>query len=203
MNLYAARGPRRAGQVTGDVLLVLWVVLWAYVGTTVHDAVSSLGTVGEQVEAGGSGLAGRLTQAGEAVASVPLAGDALRSPFDQAGGAAQALADAGRMQQEAADMLGQLLGWSVALVPITLLVLLWLPRRVAFARRASAARRHLDTSADLDLFALRAIAAQPIHRVAGVSADPVADWRRGDPDVVRRLAALELRDLGLRLPDSR
>jgi len=79
-------------------------------------------------------------------------------------------------------------------------LLLWLPRRVAFARRAGAARRHLDTAADLDLFALRAMARQPMHRLARVSDDPVAEWRRGDPARVRALADLELRDMGLRVP---
>jgi len=34
--------------------------------------------------------------------------------------------------------------------------------------------------------------------LARVSDDPAGAWRRRDPDVVRRLAALELADAGLR-----
>ncbi len=200
MKLYADLGPRRSGQVAGDLLLVLWVLLWSWAGAAVNDGVSALGGVGAQVEDGGSSLAGHLGDAGEAASEVPLVGEQLRSPFDQAGGAARAIADAGRTQQEVAQQLGLLLGLAVALVPITLVAVLWLPRRVGFGRRAAAARDSLAAGGDLDLFALRAITGQPVRRLAAVSDDPLADWRRGDGDVVRRLADLELRDLGLRVP---
>ncbi len=58
----------------------------------------------------------------------------------------------------------------------------------------------LDSAADLDLFALRAVANQPLHVLARISPDPAGAWRRKDVDVVRRLAALELQDAGLVLP---
>jgi len=200
MKLYADLGPRRTGQVAGDLLLVLWVLLWSWAGTVVNDGVGALGGVGAQVEDGGSSLAGHLGEAGEVASELPLVGEQLRSPFDQAGGAAEALADAGRTQQEVAQQLGLLLGLAVALVPITVMALLWLPRRVGFVRRAGAAREYLTGGGDIDLFALRAITGQPVRRLAAVSADPLADWRRGDGEVVHRLADLELRDLGLRAP---
>jgi hypothetical protein len=58
----------------------------------------------------------------------------------------------------------------------------------------------MDSSADLELFALRAMANQPMHRLARVSSDPVRAWRNGDRDVVRALAILELGDAGLSAP---
>jgi hypothetical protein len=67
-------------------------------------------------------------------------------------------------------------------------------------RNATAGQRFLDSAADLDLFALRAMAHQPLHVLAGVSDDPAAAWRRQDPEVVRRLAALELKAAGLAPP---
>jgi hypothetical protein len=200
MKLYADLGPRRSGQVAGDLLLVLWVLVWSWAGAAVNDGVSALGGVGAQVEDGGSSLAGHLGDAGDAASEVPLVGEQLRSPFDQAGGAARAIADAGRTQQEVAQQLGLLLGLAVALVPITLVAVLWLPRRVGFVRRAGAARDYLAAGGDIDLFALRAITGQPVRTLATVSDDPLGDWRRGDGEVVRRLADLELRDLGLRVP---
>jgi hypothetical protein len=200
MKLYAELAPRRTGQVAGDLLLVLWVLVWSWAGSEVNDGVSALGGVGAQVEDGGRSLAGHLGDAGEAASEVPLVGGQLRAPFDRAGGAAQAIADAGRSQQEVAQQLGLLLGLAVALVPITLVAVLWLPRRIGFARRAGAARDYIAAGGDLDLFALRAITGQPVCRLAAVSDDPLADWRRGDGEVVRRLADLELRDLGLRVP---
>jgi hypothetical protein len=200
MKLYADLWPRRAGQLAGDLLLVVWIWAWVRVGVAVHHAVSELAVVGRQVEQSGAGLAGNLGEAGRRAAGVPLVGDELRSPFDAAAGAARALAEAGRDQQEAVSDLALLLGWVTALVPVAVVVLVWVPRRVAFVRRAAAARRHLDSAEDLDLFALRAMAGQPMHRLARVSEDPVGGWRRGDVDVVRRLARLELRACGLRVP---
>jgi hypothetical protein len=46
---------------------------------------------------------------------------------------------------------------------------------------------------------------QPLHRLARISGDPAGAWRRRDADVVRALAELELRDVGLmpeRLPNG-
>jgi hypothetical protein len=39
-----------------------------------------------------------------------------------------------------------------------------------------------------------------VGRLTRIAPDPAAAWRAGDPAVVRRLAALELTDLGLRPP---
>jgi hypothetical protein len=103
----------------------------------------------------------------------------------------------------AVDTLASWLGWSLALVPIGLALAIYVPKRVGFVRRATAGRRLVDSAADLDLFALRALAHQPLHRLAAISDDPARAWRERDRDVVVRLAALELRDAGLapaRLP---
>ena len=44
--------------------------------------------------------------------------------------------------------------------------------------------------------------AGPSDALARVSDDPANAWRRRDPEVVRSLAALELRSLGLREPSA-
>ena len=54
--------------------------------------------------------------------------------------------------------------------------------------------------ADLDLFALRAMAAQPLYVLAEISDDPVHAWRSGDREVINKLAEVELKRDGLRLP---
>lgn len=41
---------------------------------------------------------------------------------------------------------------------------------------------------------------QPPHVLAMVSSDPAGAWRRGESDVVDRLARLELHASGLKLP---
>ena len=148
----------------------------------------------------GGGLAGQLRDAGAAVKGIPLVGDQVSSPFDGAGRAADQIAAAGASPVAVVQHLAFWLGLTVAAIPILLVAAVYLPLRWRFVRHATAAQRFLDSSADLDLFALRAMARQPMHRIATVSDDPVRAWRDGDADVVRALALLELRDAGLRPP---
>ena len=58
-------------------------------------------------------------------------------------------------QVESIERLALVAGWLVFLIPVALVVALWLPRRVRFYRQARASQEFLDSSADLDLFALR------------------------------------------------
>lgn len=200
MKLYADGSARRTRQMLGDVLLVFWVVLWLKLAGVVHDATLALATPGRKIEAAGGGLASRLRDAGSAVGDLPLVGDQVRSPFDGAGRAADQIAAAGTAQVEAVQHLAFWLGITVGALPILLVVLVYLPLRWKFVREATAGQRFVDSSADLDLFALRAMANQPMHRLARISDDPVRDWRSGDADVVRALALLALKDAGLSAP---
>lgn len=198
MLLYADLPARRTRQVAGDLLLVAWVVVWVWLARMVHDATLALGVPGREIDEASRGLADRLRDAGNAVSGIPLVGDDVSRPFDGAGGAADRLAAAGRSQVAAVDTLASWLGVAVALVPILLALALYVPPRLRFVRRAAAGRRFLDSRADLDLFALRAMALQPLHVLARISDDPAGAWRERDPVVVRELAALELRSVGLR-----
>ncbi|MGW6129262.1 hypothetical protein ACWFNE_04475 [Cellulomonas sp. NPDC055163] len=200
MALYAQTPWRRARQLVGDLLVVAWVVAWVRAGLWVHESVSRLGAPGRTLEDAGSSLSDSLGSAGETVARVPLVGDDARAPFDAAGGAADSIARAGVEVQEGAAHLALLLGIVVVAVPVLLVLGAWLRARVRFVSRSRAASRILDSAADLDLFALRALATQPVRALAGVSDDPADAWRRRDPEVLRALAALELRSLGLRPP---
>jgi hypothetical protein len=98
--------------------------------------------------------------------------------------------------------LALLVGWLVFLIPVTIVMAFWLPRRIRFYRQARASQVFLDELADLDLFALRAMAVQPLYVLAHISDDPVQAWRSGDREVINKLAELELKRDGLRLPDT-
>jgi len=200
MKLYADAPGRQARQVIGDLLLVLWVALWVRLATVVRDATLALAAPGEQIEDAGNGLAGKLRDAGATVGDLPLVGDQARAPFDGAGSAADKIAAAGAAQVEAVHTLAFWLSLAVGSIPILIVLAVYVPVRWRFVRQATAGRRFIDASADLDLFALRAMSNQPMHRIARISDDPVRAWRDGDPEVVRALAALELRDTGLGLP---
>jgi hypothetical protein len=200
MTFYSDLPVRRTLQVAGDVLLVLWIWLWIRVAGTVHDATLGLAKPGREIDASASGLASRLREAGDKVSGLPVVGDDVKKPFDGAGGAADNLAAAGRSQVEAVHTLAFWLGLAVALIPVLIALAVYLPARVRFVRRATAGRRFLDSTADLDLFALRAMTSQPLHVLARVSDDPAGAWRERDPQVVHALATLELRDCGLEPP---
>jgi len=200
MKIYADAPVRRSLQISGDVLLAVWVYLWVQTALVVRDATLSLAGPGEQISAAGGGLADQLRDAGRTVGDVPLVGDEVRAPFDGAGGAADRIAAAGDAQVEAVETLAFWLALSVGAIPVLIALAVYVPLRWRFIREATAGRRFVDSTDDLDLFALRAMARQPLHRLARISDDPAGAWRRGDPEVVRDLAALELRDSGMAVP---
>jgi hypothetical protein len=200
VKLYADTTGRRAWHLFGDLMVLGWILFWVWCGTVVHDVTAALAVPGEKLEDAGEGMSGYLSDAGDAASDVPLLGDELRSPFDGAGSASETIAQAGRDQQEAVMDLALLLGVVVAAVPILIALLIWLPGRIRFVRRATAAQRLIDAEADLDLFALRALTRQPMHVLGRISDDPAGAWRRQEPDVVHALATVELKESGLRLP---
>jgi hypothetical protein len=200
MKLYADATPRFARQLAADGAVLAWVLLWAWLGTRAHGAVLSLAAPGRRADAAGRGLAERLRDAGSTVGGIPYVGDDAARPFDSAGAQADQLAAAGRQQVELVGTAATWVGVLVAVLPILLALAVWLPPRLCFVRTATAGTRMLDAVADLDLFALRALAHQPLERLAALDPDPAGAWRRGDPVVTAALARLELDDVGLSLP---
>jgi len=200
MKLYADLPARRTAQIIADVAVFAWVAVWGWLGRTVHDATMRLAEPGRTLEGAGSGFRDQMGQAGRSVNDVPLVGERLSVPFERAGRAGTSIEQAGSDLVDAVTNLALILGWVTALVPIVLVVLVWALLRGRFVRRATAAQRFIDSAADLDLFALRAMATQPMHRLAVISDDPTGAWRAREPETIRALALLELRECGLRPP---
>ncbi|TCM45324.1 hypothetical protein [Kribbella sp. VKM Ac-2568] len=200
MKLYSSVGVQRVGQMFGDLMLVAWIAFCTALGLTVFKITNALGYPGRKAAEAGDGLAGDLRKMSEPVGKVPAVGDELRAPIDGAAGAAARLAQAGRDQAHAVEQLAYLLAAVTIGLPVLFALLIWLPRRIRFSRRATAAQKFIDNAADLDLFALRAMANQPMHRLAKISDDPVGAWRQGDTTVIAQLADLELRSTGLKAP---
>lgn len=200
MKLYADLPGRRTLQILADLGVVAWACLWAWTGRLVHDTTMELAAPGRQLQTAGSGFREQMTSAGDSVRDLPLVGDAVSAPFRQVSGAGTTIEQAGTDLVDAVTKLANILGWVTALVPILIVGLVWFVLRGRFVRRASAAQRFINNAADLDLFALRAMASQPMRKLAAISADPTGAWRRGDEAVIRSLALLELRDSGLHPP---
>jgi uncharacterized membrane protein YciS (DUF1049 family) len=202
IRLYAQTPLRLAGQLIADLFVLAWVVSWIRIGMAVHRVTLQLAEPGRRLSSGADGVARNLAEAGGQVHRVPGVGDDLRQPFDRAAGAAGTIADAGRRQVEAVQTLSTLLGFVIAAAPIAIVLLVWLYLRGRFALRAGTAQRFIDAEPDLRLFALRAMATQPMRRLAAISTDPVAAWQNGDATVIRALALLELSDDGLVPPPA-
>lgn len=198
MKVYADTPGRRTRQLVVDLLFVLWLVMWVWIGLAVHEGTTALAAPARQTDESASALAGQLRDAGGRLDDVPLIGDEVATPFDKAAEASDGIAAAGRSSVRAVERLAVVLGVSIALIPILVVTAFYLPGRLRFVREATAGSRFVRSADDLDLFALRALANQPMRVLAKVSDDPAGDWRRRDPAIVRRLAELELRDVGLR-----
>jgi hypothetical protein len=197
MKLYAATSARFARQLVADCLFVCWVIAWIAIGNAVHDGTLALAEPGERIDSSASELAESMTEAGDFLEGVPVVGDGAATPFDKASGASESLASAGRAEVEAVEMLAFWLGVTLAVIPILVVAVFYLPGRVRFVREATAGQRFIDNAADDELFALRAMTNQPMHVLARVTDDPVGALRRGDRHVIRALAAIEMRTVGL------
>lgn len=196
--LYAASYPRRAWQLVGDAAFVLWALASFGVARIVHATISELGELGVALRDSAGRASDEVAIAADRVDSLPLVGPQVAGPLGQAAQALSELAAVGAEQVGTIDALA----WWTALAlfggPVAFAAALWLPWRVRFMRRAAATRDLAATGVDLDLFALRALATQPIARLRAISDDPVRAWRTGDAQVVSALAELELADCGVR-----
>jgi len=197
---YAGTPGRATVQAITDAAVILWIAAWVVVGRFVHSAIASFAEVGRKVDSGAGGIASNLDQAGENAAKVPLVGDTLRNPLRAAGGAARDLAAAGQGLEDRALWLALVLGLAVSVPPILGVAIPWVLLRLRFARRAGATADLARSPGGERLLALRALANRPLPRIAVLDEDPLEAWRRDDPEVVARLAALELRSSGVRVP---
>jgi hypothetical protein len=199
MRLYAETAPRRARQLAGDLLVLAWTAAWVLAGRSLYLLVEKLAAPGRAVERAGTAFATDAGEIQQKVARIPVVGGELRDPFGRLGGVGRVLAEAGMTQREVVHELALWLGVLVAAVPVVTLLVAWLPGRVAWAREAGAASRLRLGGADLELFALRAVANRSLRELHRVTPDPAGALRSGDYE---GLATLELRALGLR-PEPR
>ncbi|MEO6533063.1 MAG: hypothetical protein ABIO06_05765 [Pseudolysinimonas sp.] len=199
MKLYSDFPGRRTAQIFADLigLGLIAAIVWGAV--LIHAAIEVLGQVGKSLEDAGTGFQKTMSDAGDTLGGVPLIGGGIRAPFDAASGAGGLLAQAGQAQQNLVDTTALVISIASAAVPILVVLFFWLRPRLRFARRATQAYRVAQLADGVQLLALRALVdgdAKELHRLAE---RPVEAWRRGEVSVVRALAALELREAGVRL----
>jgi len=197
MKIYAQTPMYRARQQVGDLILLAWCIAWVLIAVFLHGLVSELAGPGRLLEDAGRDLTSSMSDVSDAVGDVPVAGDALRAPFDLAGGVGDQMRDAGQSEQDAVATLAFWLALVIAVIPILWALFRWLPRRLRWIREAAAARRVIH---DVELFALRALTHRSLSELASLGPEPATAWRSGDKAMSLALADLELSALGLRPP---
>jgi hypothetical protein len=206
MRLYADRADHRTRQLAADAGLLAWAVLWVLVARVVHGAVLVLAEPGRAVADLGRSISDSMDSAAGAADGVPVVGDELSAPFGTLSDAGVSVTGAGTSASDAVHTLAAVLAVVLVVLPVGWLLVRWLRWRTAWLREATAADRLLahgaDGLPDLELLAARAMATAPLPQLARLPAGTGAGWRAGDPAALRALAGLELRRLGLRVPEA-
>jgi TRAP-type C4-dicarboxylate transport system permease small subunit len=197
MHLYAERPIRRTAQLVSDLLALLVVIVAVWLGTSVYDQVMKLRAPGDGLVDAGTGLRGTFDSAANSAGGIPLIGDGLAKALHGGSDVGTKLVDSGRWQIEAVANLAWWMAAVIIALPVLALAVTWLPLRWKFIRRASAAAR-LRALGDegLDLLALRALATQPLRRLAS-DGKVATGWRDRDRDIIEKLAGRELASHGL------
>lgn len=199
MKLYAEATRYRGRQLLSDAATLVWIIAWIRIGIFVNDLVNRLSGPGATVESAGRAFAESVNSFGGDVADLPVIGDALQRPFETISGAGRTLQGAGAAQQEAVHTLALWLGILLAVIPIGYVLLKYLPERLKWIREAGAADKLRIDAEDYKIFAIRALANQPLYELRRAAPDPAAAYAAGDYE---RLAQLELGQLGLEVRRS-
>jgi hypothetical protein len=200
MRIYAEQRGRAVRQVLADVLMIIWVVLVVETARAAFTLIARLQGPGQGLKGAGAAVHDAFLHAAGTAAKAPVIGDGLASAFNTGARAGNSLTSSGQAFTDTVSTLAW--GTAVAMVLIGVLppVLVWLTLRI---RWIAAARSALAVRAvDIDLLALRVLTRRPMQQLLDICPNPAAAWRRDDQAVLRKLAALELRMLGLREPNQ-
>ena len=199
MRLYPELSVPRNRAMVADLASIILLVLFAWAGLQVHDAVDRLAVLGEGVEASGSAVSDGFEGAADAVDGAPVVGDdiadGLRSAGEGSGGEVEEL---GRSGEDSAHDLANLLGFVTFALPALLVLTRWLPGRIDQVRKLRAASNVLGDRATPErrrLLAMRAAFSLPYWQLLQYTRDPLGDLEDGRYDA---LVAAALEDAGLR-----
>lgn len=196
MKVYAEMDPRRIRQVFADVAVAAWVFVCVRLGIALHDIIDAFAEPARRVEEAGRRVAVAAVDAQQQVTQIPLVGNAVSAPFEAIADAARDVAEAGVAQQTATARAADLAGVALAAFPIVLVVLIWTARRWRWMREASAADRLRYAPGGEPLLAARAMATMPLVELEALAGGNPR-WLTS-PEAVPQLAAVHLRQLGLR-----
>jgi hypothetical protein len=187
MRLYPDTADDRGRAVARDALVILTLIVLAWLGLKVHDAVDSLAVLGSGVHDSGAAVQDGFGRAADAVDGVPVVGgelgDALRGAGEDTGGT---VAQAGSDGEDRVHHLANLLGFLMFALPATILLVTTLPGRIRQIRELNATDRLLDTSSEdrRRLVAMRAAFSLPATDLSKHTSDPIGDLAAGHYDAL-------------------
>lgn len=201
MKLYPDVPAKRRSTIIRDLVLLGLVVVFAWMGFKVHDAVNSLAVLGSGVKDAGLSVQSGFNSAAGAVGGVPFVGgklsDALQSAGQGSGGNVAALGQSG---VDKVHELAQILGLVVFALPTVIVLLIMVPPRIRQIRQLGAANAALVDTHDPErrrLLAMRAAFGLSYLTLLGYTRDPIGDLAAGRYD---QLVAAALDDVGIRRP---
>ena len=166
------------GQLVADVLVILWGVVWALIGTFIHDMISLVAVPARET----ARAAGRLAedfQAAAQAANVPGVGDQLRRPFDAAANTMGGVISSANHQVTNIEQLATVVGWLVFLIPVSVVI--------AFGCRAASGSAAVEGCPEVHRLRRRsrslrvACHGDRAHaRAGGNQRRPGRAWRSGD-----------------------
>lgn len=199
MRLYPELRDRRARTLFGDLLAIALLVLFAWAGLKVHDAVNGLAVLGEGVSAGGNAVQGGFDSAADAVDGTPIVGDEIADGLRSAGeGSGGEVAELGEQGESEVHRLARILGFVTFALPALLVLTRWLPPRIDQVRQLRAASVVVGDQATEErrrLLAMRAAFSLPYGQLLQYTRDPLGDLASERYDA---LVAAALEDVGLR-----
>jgi hypothetical protein len=204
MRLYPQVPTARNRALVADLASIALLLLFAWAGLKVHDAVDQLAVLGEGVQATGGAVQGGFESAADAVDGTPVVGDEIADGLRLAGeGSGGEVEDLGRRGEDNVHRLADILGFVTFALPALLLLTRWLPGRIAQVRRLQEAELVVGDHATPErrrLVAMRAAFSLPYGQLLQHTPDPLGDLASERYDA---LIAAALEDVGLRPRSSR
>ena len=203
MKLYPDVPAKRRSTILRDVALLALVLLFAWIGLKVHNAVDGMAVLGSGVKDAGTSVQNGFGSAADAVGGVPFVGgkiaDALHSAGQQSGGNVSAL---GQQGEDKVHHLALVLGLLVFALPTILALVIMVPARVRQIRQLGAANAALVDTHDPErrrLLAMRAAFGLSYLTLLKYTRDPLGDLAAGRFDPLVNAA---LDDVGIRRPPA-
>lgn len=198
MTFYARPSWRLARQIAADVFAVVWTLAWWFVGRAMEATIRVLSNLERATTQTLTDLQTQLTNTANQAGSIPAVGPQLRKPIDQMAASVGGLGGSLSSQASGIEAVASLAGAVVFAIPFLIMLALWLPRRLRYARLTREMRELAASPHGVELLALRALIHEPLSALSAVDADPAGAWTRRDPAALAGFADLELASTGVR-----